>query len=118
MEQLQESFFNQFSNDFLIFIEDYTKNKLETREDYKSIKEKIENIKVDNPKLRLLAEENIEDNTSLELNHSEKNYLIKMMMLDDELQEIEKKEIFKLGFKEALIFLNEMGLLNFKNLQL
>ena len=36
------------------------------------------------------------------------------MMLDDELQEIEKKEIFKLGFKEALIFFNEMGLLNFK----
>ena len=44
----------------------------------------------------------------------EKNNLIKMMMLDDELHEIEKKEIFKLGFKEALIILNKMGLLNLK----
>ncbi|MBR3255535.1 MAG: hypothetical protein IKF97_04905 [Clostridia bacterium] len=117
MEQLQESFFNKYSDDFLGFIQDYTKNKLESREDYKSIKEKITKIKEDNPKLRLL-DDTIEDDAILEFNHSEKNYLIKMMMLDDELQEIEKKEIFKLGFKEALIFFNEMGFLNFKNSQL
>ena len=95
------------------FIQDYTKNKLENREDYKSVKEKLKKIKDDNPKLRLL-DDTIEDNATLELNYLEKNNLIKMMMLDDELQEIEKKEIFKLGFKEALIFFNEMGLLNFK----
>ncbi|MBP3831207.1 MAG: hypothetical protein ILA02_02400 [Clostridia bacterium] len=113
MKQLQESFFNKYSDDFLGFIQDYTKNKLENREDYKSVKEKLKKIKDDNPKLRLL-DDTIEDNATLELNYLEKNNLIKMMMLDDELQEIEKKEIFKLGFKEALIFFNEMGLLNFK----
>ena len=113
MKQLQESFFNKYSDDFLGFIQGYTKNKLENREDYKSVKEKLKKIKDDNPKLRLL-DDTIEDNATLELNYLEKNNLIKMMMLDDELQEIEKKEIFKLGFKEALIFFNEMGLLNFK----
>ena len=35
MKQLQESFFNKYSDDFLGFIQDYTKNKLENREDYK-----------------------------------------------------------------------------------
>lgn len=113
MKQLQESFFNKYSDDFLGFIQDYTKNKLENREDYKSVKEKLKKIKDDNPKLRLL-DDTIEDNATLELNYLEKNNLIKMMMLDDELQEIEKKEIFKLGFKEALIFFNEMGLLDLK----
>lgn len=113
MKQLQESFFNKYSDDFLGFIQDYTKNKLENREDYKSVKEKLKKIKDDNPKLRLL-DDTIEDNAILELNYLEKNNLIKMMMLDDELQEIEKKEIFKLGFKEALIFFNEMGLLDLK----
>ena len=113
MKQLQESFFNKYSDDFLGFIQDYTKNKLENREDYKSVKEKLKKIKDDNPKLRLL-DDTIEDNATLELNYLEKNNLIKMMMLDDELHEIEKKEIFKLGFKEALIFFNEMGLLNLK----
>ena len=113
MKQLQESFFNKYSDDFLGFIQDYTKNKLENREDYKSVEEKLKKIKDDNPKLRLL-DDTIEDNATLELNYLEKNNLIKMMMLDDELQEIEKKEIFKLGFKEALIFFNEMGLLDLK----
>ena len=113
MKQLQESFFNKYSDDFLGFIQDYTKNKLENREDYKSVKERLKRIKDDNPKLRLL-DDTIEDNATLELNYLEKNNLIKMMMLDDELQEIEKKEIFKLGFKEALIFFNEMGLLDLK----
>ena len=113
MKQLQESFFNKYSDDFLSFIQDYTKNKLERREDYKSVKERLKRIKDDNPKLRLL-DDTIEDNETLELSYLEKNNLIKMMMLDDELQEIEKKEIFKLGFKEALIFFNEMGLLNLK----
>lgn len=35
MKQLQESFFNKYSDDFLGFIQDYTKNKLENREDLK-----------------------------------------------------------------------------------
>lgn len=107
MEKLQESFFNLYEDDFMEFVEQCKSDNLLQREDYKSITDKISEIKKKNPNVRIFLEET----EAIELTDSEQNALLDILNYDKELDKLEQKEIFKLGFKEAYIFFNEMGLL-------
>lgn len=108
MEKLQESFLNKYaSDDFIKYLEDYRLNKLLSREDYKEILDNISEIKNNNPKLRDFLEEREE----IEFSKLQQKALLDILTQQEELDNIEKKEIFKLGFKEAYIFFKEMNLL-------
>ena len=110
MEKLQESFFNLYEDDFMEFVEQCKSCNLLQREDYKSITDKISEIKEKNPNVRTFLEET----EAIELTDSEQNALLDILSYDKELDKLEQKEIFKFGFREAYIFFNEMGLLKDK----
>lgn len=106
MEGIQNSFFNQFSDDFFEYLQDYRTNKLKNIEEYRKLEKEICEIERINPNVMKYLEGEIE-----ELSNSDLKALFKIIALQEEMSDIEQKEIFKLGCKEAYIFFLEMDLL-------
>ena len=57
----------------------------------------------------------LEDKENVDLSYEDQNAINEILKLQRELNDIEIKESFKLGFKEALIFLESMDMLYYKN---
>ena len=108
MEKIVESFFDAYSDDFFEYFDKYKVLKVIQNKEYKKINQEICSTKEKYPKLILL----LEDNEIVALNYEEGKAINKILKLQEELDGIEIKEAFKLGFKEALIYLKSMNMLN------
>ena len=108
-EEIIHSFFNIYNEDFNDYIEKIKNEKLAHREDYAKIDNKIEQIQNKYPNLLKY----LEDDEIIEFSDNEKKALLEIIELQYSEQQLLQKEIFKLGFKEALVYFKEMGMLNF-----
>lgn len=107
MEEIIGNFFDNFSEGFLEYLEAHKSVALAERKDYKLLNAKIEETKSRFPNARTFLEEK----EPIELRDDELYAVLDIIADQDSLNIIELKEAFKLGFKEALIHLNNMKLL-------
>ena len=108
MEKVMNSFINKHKDAFNEHFNFYVKDKLQNREDYKGILDKIHNLYEEHPRLR----EFIEDENPTTFNAEETDAFCEWLGLYESLHIIELLEAFKLGGKEAYIFFEEQGMLN------
>ncbi len=108
MNKLMDSFMNDFQNNFLQYFEKHRQKNLINREDYKELYDKKHIIYDEFPKVRTF----LEDGLIIELTDDEKDAILRILELNEEIEKIEIKEVFKLGFKEAYIFFEEQEMLN------
>ena len=108
MEKLMDSFWNENGMNFMQYFEEHRQEKLLNREDYHELEEKYKNIANQYPRaLDFFENENVG-----EMTEEEQNAILKLIDLREQIKVIELKEGYKLGFKEAYIFFEEMGMLN------
>jgi hypothetical protein len=108
MEELYEGFFNKYSNDFYEYFDKHLVENVIKKGEYKKIEDEIQEIKNKNPNLITL----LEDGEDTDLNYEDAKALNEILSLERELNIIELKESFKLGFKEAYIYFESMDMLN------
>lgn len=108
MEKLMDSFINNCGNSFLQYFEKYRYKNLVNREDYKTLYDKKQTIFNEFPNVRTF----LQDRMIIELTDDEKDAILRLLEIDEEIEKIEMKEFFKLGFKEAYIFFEEQDMLN------
>lgn len=108
LEKLMNSFWNENGMNFMQYFEKHREEKLLNREDYHELEEQYKNIANQFPKaLDFLENENVGG-----LTLEEQNVILELIDLKEQIKVIELKEGYKLGFKEAYIFFEEMGMLN------
>jgi len=110
MEKIIKSFFDTYSNDFFEYFDKQRLSKIMQEKDYREINQQICNLKRKYPKVILF----LENKEYMKLNYLEEKTINKIIKLQEELNSIEIKEAFKLGFKEALIYFDSMNMLNYK----
>lgn len=108
MEKLDEGFFNQYTDDFLDYFETHKVLNVMKSKEYKKINQQICRLKEKYPNVILF----LEDEENIDLNYTEEDVINKILKLQEELNIIELKEAFKLGFKEAYIYFESMNMLN------
>ena len=107
MEEIAGSFFDNYEEGFLEYLEVHKAQALKDREDYQTLNKKISELKYKYPNVRTFLEEK----EPIDLRDDEQYAILNVLDYENELDVIELKESFKLGFKEALIYLNNMGML-------
>lgn len=108
LEKLMNSFWNENGMNFMQYFEKHREKKLLNREDYHELEEQYKNIANQFPKaLDFLENENVGG-----LTLEEQNAILELIDLKEQIKVIELKEGYKLGFKEAYIFFEEMGMFN------
>ncbi|MBS5854358.1 MAG: hypothetical protein KIC56_03930 [Clostridium sp.] len=105
--RLEDSFFDKYSDDFMDFIESHRVKKLLFNSEYKNIKDKISGIKKVYPNVINF----LENNQTVTLNEEEQKAIFQILNLQGQLDLLEQKEVFKLGFKEAYIYFKSMNML-------
>lgn len=97
-DKIQEnSFFYQYTDSIMQFLEDNRYNVWQKRKDYKETKDKIRKIKNKYPNVRLFIEDRV---VTANLTKEELKAVLEYINLDDEIERIEKIETFKLGLRE------------------
>lgn len=111
MRKLNEEFFNHHTDEWSDYFTDYFENQRVMRimlgSEYKKINKAICEIKNKYPNVVTL----LEDGENVKLNDEEENAIIEILKLQEEINMIELKESFKLGFKEAYIYFKSMDML-------
>ncbi len=111
MGNLNEELLNQYTCEWSDYFADYFENqrvgRIRLRNEYKEIEKAICEIKNKYPNVVTL----LEDGEKTKLNDEEENAIIEILKLQEEINLIELKEAFKLGFKEAYIYFESMELL-------
>ena len=111
LEKLNEEFLNQYTDEWLDYFADYFENqrvsRIRLRHEYKEIEKDICEIKHKYPNVVTL----LEDGENVKLNDEEEEAIIEILNLQEEINMIELKESFKLGFKEAYIYFKSMDML-------
>lgn len=107
MEKLDEGFFDQYTDDFADYFENQRVMRIMLGSEYKKINKVICEIKNKYPNVVTL----LEDGEKTKLNDEEENAIIEILKLQEEINMIELKESFKLGFKEAYIYFKSMDML-------
>ena len=107
MEDITKSFFDKYQDDFLEYLEDHKIITCMNREDYKKISKEIEDLKYRYPNVWTFLEER----EPIDLRDDEQYAMLNILEYETKLDIIELKECFRLGFKEALIYFNSMGML-------
>lgn len=98
-DKIQEnSFFYQYTDSIMQFLEDNRYNVWQRRKDYKETKDKIRKIKNKYPNVRLFIEDRV---VTANLTKEELKAVLEYINLDDEIERIEKIETFKLGLREG-----------------
>ena len=87
-------------DDFLEYLEVHKAQALKDREDYQTLNKKISELKYKYPNVRTFLEEK----EPIDLRDDEQYAILNVLDYETELDVIELKESFKLGFKEALIY--------------
>lgn len=109
MKKLMQSFMNENENGFEGFFNQYEKKNLVEREDYANLQNQIDILMEQYPNIQYF----LENDEIVELTKEEREAVLKVSYLREEIQTIELREAFKLGFKEAMIYFQEMGMLVF-----
>ena len=104
MEEIAGNFFDNYEEGFLEYLEVNKAQALKDREDYQTLNKKISELKYKYPTF-------LEEKEAIDLRDDELYAILNVLDYETELDVIELKESFKLGFKEALIYLNNMGML-------
>lgn len=107
MEKLDEGFFDQYTDDFADYFENQRVMRIMLGSEYKKINKAICEIKNKYPNVVTL----LEDGEKIKLNDEEEKAIIEILNLQEEINMIELKESFKLGFKEAYIYFKSMDML-------
>ena len=107
MEELYKGFFNEFDTDFYEYFDQHLVKNVVKKGEYKRIEDEIKKIKDKYPNLILFLEEQ----EGVELSIKEMEKLNEILSLQRELDIIELKESFKLGFKEAYIYFESMDMI-------
>ena len=111
LEKLNEEFLNQYTDNWADSFEDYFENqrvsRIRLRHEYKEIEKAICEIKDKHTKVINF----LEDEEIVKLNDEEEKAIIEILNLQEEINMIELKESFKLGFKEAYIYFKSMDML-------
>ncbi|MBS5853629.1 MAG: hypothetical protein KIC56_00160 [Clostridium sp.] len=105
--RIETAFFDEYSDDFMDYLEKNRMKILKGNTEYKKLTERIEKIKVANPNVRTF----MEDKEAVELTDVELNAVLDILEVEDDIDTIEMKENFKLGAREMIIFLKQMRLL-------
>ena len=105
--RIETTFFDEYSDDFMDYLEKNRMKILKGNTEYKKLTERIEKIKVANPNVRTF----MEDKEAVELTDVELNAVLDILEVEDGIDTIEMKENFKLGAREMIIFLKQMRLL-------
>lgn len=111
MEKIVEGFFDTYSDDFFEYFDQHLVLKVMKEEEYKEKNSQISKLKEKNPNVMAF----LEDKENVDLSYEDQNAINEILKLQRELNDIEIKESFKLGFKEVLIFLESMDMLYYKN---
>lgn len=106
-EETNNILIDEYSDNFLEYLERNKMKTLKGNEEYKKITQEIEKLKVDNPNVRTF----IEDKEIVSLTDTELNAVLEIIELQGEIDNIELKQSFKLGAREMLVFLKQMKLL-------
>ena len=109
MKKLQESFLNRYSDDFLEYVERTKDTNVYTREDYIEIMKQIEKFGNEHSNVRTF----LNGEKLVPLTDEEYKIAIKIKDLENDINFLVQKEVFKLGFREAYIFFKEMNLLKY-----
>ena len=107
MKKFDEGFFDQYTGDFADYFENQRVMRIMLGSEYKKINKAICEIKNKYPNVVTL----LEDGEKIKLNDEEENAIIEILKLQEEINMIELKESFKLGFKEAYIYFESMDML-------
>lgn len=102
-----KSFYNECSDEFLEYVEEYRVTYLMKKPEYKELINQVRKLKEDNPKVENL----VEDGKIEILNYRELKVIQKLLSLGSQLDSIEQKEIFRLGMREMLTNLADMNLI-------
>ena len=102
-----KSFYNECSDEFLEYVEEYRVTYLMKKPEYKELINQVRKLKTDNPKVENL----VEDGKIEILNYKELEVIQKLLNLGSQLDSIEQKEIFRLGMREMLTNLADMNLI-------
>lgn len=108
MNKKLDSFINEYKDAFDEYYNTKVMIKLEKREDFKQIHDKIDEIFKKYPKLK----DFVCDEKPASFNQEETDAFAEIYNLYDCLKIIELLEAFKLGGKEALVFFKEQEMLN------
>ena len=100
-------FFDEYSDDFWDYMNANRMKMLKINKKYKELMSKREKIKDDNPNVRTF----LEDREIIDLTEDELNAVLDIFEIEEDISTIETTETFKLGAKEMLVFLKQMGLL-------
>lgn len=100
-------FFDEYSDDFWDYMNANRMKMLKINKKYKELMSKREKIKDDNPNVRTF----LEDREIIDLTEDELNAVLDIFEIEEDISTIETTETFKLGVKEMLVFLKQMGLL-------
>lgn len=108
MDELYEGFFNKYSTDFYEYFDKHIVENVIKKGEYKRLEDEIKKIKNKYPNLVIL----LEDREDVDLSYTDEKALNEILSLEREINIIELKESFKLGFKEAYIYFESMNMLN------
>ena len=106
MEELEKSFIERYNDDFLYYVDDNRYDWMK-REDYIEAEIKKNRIYEDYPRV----EKYLETSNIPRLNKQDLEALREYLDIERDIDIIEQKQIFKLGFREALLFFKELGFL-------
>lgn len=106
MEELEKSFIERYNDDFLYYVDDNRYDWMK-REEYIEAERKKNRIYEDYPRV----EKYVETSNIPRLNKQDLEALREYMDIERDIDIIEQKQIFKLGFREALLFFKELGFL-------
>ena len=98
-----EGFFENYKDDLCDYFEECKAKSLLKKPEYLKKLKRIEEINAKYPNIKNFFDEN----EIVDFTKEEMEKILEYLNLKEDLYVIEEKEIFKLGFKEACIFLTE-----------
>lgn len=102
-----KSFFDEYTDDFLDYLETNRMKIVRENTEYKQLEEKVSKIKEENPNVRTFLEER----EAVPLTDVEQNAVLDILEIQGKMDNIEMKEVFKLGGREMFVFIKQMKLL-------
>lgn len=102
-----KTFFDEYTDDFLDYLEVNRMKIVRENAEYKELENKISKIKADNPNVRTFLEER----EAVPLTDVEQNAVLDILEIQGKMDNIEMKEVFKLGAREMFVFIKQMKLL-------
>ena len=102
-----KTFFDEYTDDFLDYLETNRMKIVRENAEYKQLEEKVSKIKAENPNVRTFLEER----EAVSLTDVEQNAVLDILEIQGKMDNIEMKEVFKLGGREMFVFIKQMKLL-------